>query len=88
MPSSDITGDDSDKESIIVQGAVDCAFEENGSIIIIDYKTDNIDDMSQLNDRYNKQLKLYKAAMEKCTGKCVNELLIYSFKLNDCTAVK
>lgn len=69
-------------EKAVIQGAVDCAFEENGEIIIIDYKTDNITTPKQLTDRYEKQLKLYKYAMEKCTDKRVSQLWLYSFRLD------
>ncbi|MDD5924187.1 MAG: helicase-exonuclease AddAB subunit AddA [Clostridia bacterium] len=73
----------SNDEETLIQGAIDCAFEENGEIVIIDYKTDNISDMAELSSRYSAQLKMYKLAMEKCTGKKVKELWLYSFKKND-----
>ncbi len=70
-------------EDVILQGAVDLAFEENGEIIIIDYKTDRVKTLEQLKDMYKKQLDLYKIAMEKCTGKTVKKCVLYSFSLND-----
>ncbi|MCR5636812.1 MAG: helicase-exonuclease AddAB subunit AddA [Clostridiales bacterium] len=70
-------------EKAVVQGAVDCAFEDDNGIVIVDYKTDNVSNMQKLLERYKEQLKLYKTAMQKCTGKPVYKLLIYSFKLND-----
>jgi len=66
-------------ESVIMQGAVDCAFEENGGIVIVDYKTDRVPSQAALWKRYKKQLALYKFAMEKYTGKNVMECLLYSF---------
>ena len=66
-------------ESVIMQGAVDCAFEENGGIVIVDYKTDRVPSQAALWERYKKQLALYKFAMEKYTGKNIMECLLYSF---------
>lgn len=71
------------KEPVILQGAIDLAFEENGHIIIVDYKTDNVKTMEQLKKRYTTQLLLYKEAMEQCTGLKVKECILYSFKLDD-----
>ena len=30
------------EEKIILQGIIDCYFEENGEIILVDYKTDSV----------------------------------------------
>lgn len=72
-----------DNEDIILQGAVDLAFEENGYLVIVDYKTDNVKQTEDLKKRYAAQLLLYKEAMEQCTGLKVKECILYSFKLND-----
>ncbi|MDR1467116.1 MAG: helicase-exonuclease AddAB subunit AddA [Oscillospiraceae bacterium] len=69
------------EKTVILQGAVDCAFEENGKIIIVDYKTDKIIKSSRLINKYKKQLKLYKYAISKCMEKPVKEMIIYSFAL-------
>jgi ATP-dependent helicase/nuclease subunit A len=69
-------------EPVVLQGAVDCAFEENGSIVIVDYKTDKTADPAELWERYRAQLELYKLALEQCTGKKVSACLLYSFGLN------
>lgn len=66
-------------EKIIVQGAIDCAFEETDGYVIIDYKTDKIENMQELFEKYYKQLTVYKYALEKVTGKKVKEIGIYSF---------
>lgn len=71
---------------MILQGAVDCAFEENGAIVIVDYKSDHVKDMGELCEKYKTQLFLYKNAMEQCTGLPVAECILYSFYLNEfCT---
>ena len=43
-----------------MQGAIDCAFIENGKAVIVDYKTDRIDSVESLAESYSKQLLLYK----------------------------
>lgn len=68
-------------EMIVVQGYVDCAFEEDGELIIVDYKTDRRVDDEELRRRYKNQLKMYEYALSRCTGKRVRETVIYSFEL-------
>ncbi len=68
---------------IIMQGAVDLAFEENGSLIIVDYKTDRIRDVEKLRSLYKKQLELYREAMSKSLEIEVSELIIFSIHLNE-----
>lgn len=70
------------EELIILQGAVDCLFEEDGKIVIVDYKTDRTKDARQLASLYAPQLKLYKLAIEQISEKQVSSCLIYSFSLN------
>ena len=70
-------------EEVILQGAVDLAFVEDGELVIVDYKTDNVKDITELYDRYHSQLELYKNAMEQCTDYKVKECLIYSIKHSD-----
>lgn len=70
-------------DNIILQGAIDCAFEENGEYIIVDYKTDKVKSMDELVKRYGEQLKLYKIALEQCLKKGVKECIIYSIYLGN-----
>ena len=71
------------EEPIILQGAVDCLFEENNRIIIVDYKTDFGKTRQQLADIYAPQLRLYKLAVEQAMGKIVSHCLIYSFGIGE-----
>lgn len=68
------------KDSML-QGIADCMFEENGEIILVDYKTDRVDDEGTLLSRYDLQLKLYGAALGRIFGKRVREAYLYSFAL-------
>lgn len=71
-----------DNERIILQGAVDLIFIENGEAVIVDYKTDRVKELSKLIELYKKQLELYKYAVEKCCDYKVKELIIHSVHLN------
>ncbi len=68
-------------EIIVVQGYVDCAFEEDGGLVIVDYKTDRRTDEEMLKSRYKEQLKMYEFALHECTGKQIHGTIIYSFDL-------
>ena len=68
-------------EMILVQGIIDVFFEEEDGIVLLDYKTDRVDEEDELVLRYEKQLQLYKSAIEKAYNVPVKEVLIYSFAL-------
>lgn len=68
------------KDSML-QGIADCMFEENGEIVLVDYKTDRVTSPSVLVSRYDLQIKLYGAALGRIFGKRVKEAYLYSFSL-------
>ena len=75
-----------DGEDIVVQGIIDCYFEENGKIILLDYKTNWIDESKpfeeeekRLRDTYKTQLEKYGEALTKASGKPVTESYLYLF---------
>lgn len=68
------------EEKIILQGAVDLAFVEDGALVIVDYKTDRVKRPEELADRYATQLLLYRDALTECLGLPVKECLIYSIR--------
>ena len=80
LPASQVDGSDSD-ETILIQGIIDAYFEEDGEIIVLDYKTDRVQTEAELKDRYHEQLRLYTKALEQITRKKVKEQIIYSFTL-------
>ena len=72
------------EEPILVQGIIDCFFEEEKEIVIIDYKTDHIPKVNGeeiLRSRYKVQLDYYQRAIEQITGKKVKQRILYSFAL-------
>ncbi|MGN0559071.1 MAG: helicase-exonuclease AddAB subunit AddA [Acutalibacteraceae bacterium] len=76
-----------DKEKILLQGAVDLAYEKDGKLVLVDYKTDRVPDMQKLKEMYKNQLLIYKDAMEQCTDYSVSDCYIYSLYNSDCIKV-
>ncbi len=72
-----------EEETVLVQGVIDVYFEENGDIILADYKTDKVLNLDELVKRYQIQLEYYKEALERMTNKKVKEKIIYSTYLED-----
>ncbi|MDO5293575.1 MAG: helicase-exonuclease AddAB subunit AddA [bacterium] len=68
-------------EMILVQGIIDLYFEEDGEIVLLDYKTDHVKKAYFLVKRYETQLQYYKQALEQMTHKKVKEVYIYSLYL-------
>ena len=68
-------------EKTVVQGIADCAFVENGEIVIVDYKTDSNVTEQELLERYSGQLRIYRRALQECLNMPVKSTLIYSFSL-------
>jgi len=68
-------------EITLLQGVIDCFFEEDDGLVLIDYKTDYVpqggEDM--IKERYKLQIEYYSRALEKLTGKKVKEKYIYLF---------
>lgn len=69
-------------DMILVQGIIDAYLEEaDGSLTVIDYKTDRVRTEGELAGRYEKQLAYYARALEQLLSKPVRKKLIYSFVL-------
>lgn len=71
---------DSD-ELILIQGIIDVYFEEDGELVLLDYKSDLVMEEEQLIHRYQVQLNYYRKALEQMIGKRVKEMIIYSLPL-------
>ncbi len=64
---------------ILLQGVIDCMFEEDGELVLLDYKTDKGLSEAEFLEHYAEQLKWYKEAAEKLTKMKVKETYLYSF---------
>ena len=71
---------DSD-ELVVIQGIIDAYFEEDGELILVDYKTDRTWSSQVLLDHYKRQLDYYERALNQLTGKKVREKWIYSLTM-------
>ena len=77
-------------EKIRLQGIIDCFFEEEDGIVLLDYKTDYVEEekVDEIIERYRAQLKYYKDALEKITEKRVKESYLYLFGIDKEVEVK
>lgn len=68
-----------DDDLIVVQGIIDAYFYEDGELVLMDYKTDVVE-VSEIVDRYQRQIDLYKESLERIKQVKVKECILYSFK--------
>lgn len=73
--------DTNSDEKILIQGIADCVFEENGKLVLVDYKTDRVKSENQLLSMYKNQISFYAKAVSKTLQKEVKESILYSFFL-------
>jgi len=70
-------------EVIIIEGVADCAFIENGELVIVDFKTDKASQGIELAEKYKEQLSVYRRCLAEVIGIPVKQTLIYSFRLSE-----
>src|SRR5690625_703340 len=73
-------------EQVLIQGVIDCIIHTDQGAIILDYKTDTIDDaeistalMEKLKQRYRVQIELYERALEDILQTKVQATYLYFF---------
>ncbi|MBP3729157.1 MAG: PD-(D/E)XK nuclease family protein, partial [Lachnospiraceae bacterium] len=81
VPYQEINPEYSGEERVLVQGIIDLFFEEEGQLILVDYKTDRQVTREQLRQRYAGQLDYYARALEMARNQPVKERYLYSFWL-------
>ena len=89
---------DLDGEEILVQGVIDLFFEdENGKIILCDYKTDYLSPEEQndgalvaakMKARHGKQLEYYAMAVERFLDRMPDRILIYSLPFGEAVEIE
>lgn len=80
-----------DGSKAIVQGIIDCYFEEEDGLVLVDYKNSFMGDRISedvIIERYRGQIELYKEALEKAENRQVKEAYLYLFELNKFVEVK
>jgi len=79
---------DGGDENILVQGIVDCLFEDENGLVLVDYKTDAItgrfpngfeEAEEVLKARYVKQIELYTRALEQILKRKIQEKYLFFF---------
>lgn len=67
------------EENVLVQGIIDLYYTDKyDNIILVDYKTDYVQNENELIEKYKEQLNLYKKALEGALKKQVEKVIIYS----------
>jgi len=68
-------------DKILLQGIIDCFFEEDGMLVVIDFKTDRVlpGKLMEKAADYAPQIASYSSALESITGKNVTERVLYFF---------
>ncbi|WP_444290791.1 UvrD-helicase domain-containing protein [Holdemanella biformis] len=72
-----------EEKNQVVHGFMDLVIYKEDEVIIVDFKTDAVDNEQKLIDLYTIQLQAYKKAMKKLTNLPINTY-IYSFSLSKC----
>ena len=72
-----------DIHGTLVRGSIDLWFEENGEIVIVDYKTD----LKQRPEAYAPQLALYGLAIERAFGRRPSEAWLHYLRSDAAVAV-
>ncbi len=80
FPAKEIYDTDSE-ELVLVQGIMDAYFKEGTDVILVDYKTDFLENEAAFIERYETQLNLYEKALKRVTDGKVSAKIIYAFHL-------
>jgi ATP-dependent helicase/nuclease subunit A len=77
-----------EQEQVFVQGVIDCIFEDESGLVLLDFKSDGINDRFKggfeqakptLEKRYKLQIDLYTKAIEKIWKRKVDERYLFFF---------
>ena len=74
-----------ENESVMLRGVIDLYFEEDDGLVILDYKTDFVDENNkkEIIYKYKKQIEIYADVLSKLTGKKVKEKYLYLFGIDE-----
>ncbi|RAW14282.1 helicase-exonuclease AddAB subunit AddA [Paenibacillus taichungensis] len=72
-----------ENETALVQGIIDCLYEVDEELVLLDYKTDRVLEhrggLDKLTENYRFQLELYGRAIEDILGRKVDRKWLYFF---------
>ncbi|WP_378955664.1 helicase-exonuclease AddAB subunit AddA [Pelosinus sp. sgz500959] len=75
------------EEKVFIQGVIDALFDEDDGLVLLDYKTDWVQDSEELIERYAIQLNLYAEAVERIFKRPVTEKYLYVFSTKEAVKV-
>ena len=72
------------EDELMLQGVVDCCWETEEGVTVLDFKTDRIsrEELPRRAQQYRPQVDAYAMALSQILGKPVNRKLLYFFHLN------
>ncbi len=72
------------REEILLQGVVDCWFEEEDGIVLLDFKSDKVkeEELAKKAKEHGNQMRVYRSALTRILKKPVKETVLWFFKLN------
>ncbi len=83
-----IRSDADPDDNVLVQGIIDAFWEEDDGLVLLDYKTDNVESAGILLDLYQTQIALYAEALgRRFPEKSVKDALIYWFRCGEVVEV-
>lgn len=84
IPASELYEDAKAEDQVLIQGIIDAYFEEDGKLVIVDYKTDRVskeNGAEKLLKLYRTQIVYYARALSALLAKPVKEAYLYSLAL-------
>ena len=81
LPASRLREDFPSEETIMIQGIIDAFFAEEDGLVLVDYKTDHVENGQQLADRYRTQMVYYAQTLASVYHRPVREIILYAFGL-------
>ena len=79
---ADYLGEEAAGEELLLQGVVDCFFETEDGLTVVDFKTDRVNDQeaqARRTEEYRAQVQAYSDALEKIFQKKVCRRVLYYF---------
>lgn len=87
IPAAEIEPSLPENETICVQGVIDCWFEENDRVVLVDYKTDAYENPSEIAEKYKKQLSYYERALQSKFNNKLIEKYLYLLHKDDIISI-
>ncbi|MEA5051647.1 MAG: UvrD-helicase domain-containing protein [Oscillospiraceae bacterium] len=81
LPASSVDPDAPADAVVMIQGIADCIALGDGGAVLIDYKSDRVEDAAELVRRYERQLALYARTLSRRLPVPVRRVVLYSFHL-------